>query len=766
MLKSRPSLLLTGCVPLFALIINLGCSVSQDNEASADIKWVDLINQLTEPERAARLDTFDSKLISSSDPTRGNKDHNHFERIEKRDGRDWIVIADIKGPGYVSRYWCTGANNEEHPMRFYFNNERKPRLETNYREFFGGIDPYLPPLANREQGCWYSYLPIPFSERLVIMIEERDNTNGQQVKDYHQINYSLIEDGRSIETFPKKISQEQMAVAEKARSFWLNMPTSTEIAGSTVIQKSEKLAPSSIIYMDTLTGPAIITGLEIEPDFATLQSPTEREKLLRDLVLQITWNGEEKPSVNVPVGDFFGSFLRRTRFETLYVGMKDSTFFSKFPMPFEKSADISVRNDGKSKIPITIRATVRQDANWDNNLGYFHSAWNKSGPEQKGKPHIMLKTEGQGKYVGCFLSIMSRDQSWWALESNDYIYTDDDVSPSWMGTGLEDYFNGGWYYQNPMVRPLSGLLFHTPFKTVQYRLHMTDPVHFNKRIYFEFERGPNQVSNADMASVVYYYLCKPAAAPSIARNSDTRYDARTEFEEHTLMRELNNQDMIGDLQGAYDHIDEYLERFPNCPDAEMLRLRQLAYREEILGFDTVKSEHEKLIDCSSNKLVISESKKILWFHESNSNALLQIYSNGEVTPFLDGKAYGRYDNPEMAFSIPLVISEGKHTLCLKARQTRQQPWTLTRLRTHKGNLIKPQKPWRYSTVYIPEMHSPNYDDTSWPLKLCAIKGPPEIPFIRFIPNPYVGMLPNSQLTRANDKPGPDGFLYYRQEFQY
>ncbi|OVE75186.1 hypothetical protein BVX97_05480, partial [bacterium E08(2017)] len=569
----RPSIL------TILVILFTGCA-SHNDESDADVTWVDLIGQLTSPDMVARLDTLDSKLISSADPTRGNKDYNHFVRMERVDGQDWIVIADIKGSGYVSRYWCTGTNNREHPIRFYFNNEKKPRLITHYKEFFGGKAPYLAPLANREQGCWYSYIPISFSERLVIMILAKDTISGQTVRDYHHLNYSVYTNGTTVQTFPKEIKPEHTAALEKARIFWskrLKGPGDPPTE-STLTTTNETVIPGGAIQLDQLNGPASISRLEIEPDFDAVETPAEKEKLLRDLQVRITWNGSAKPSVDVPIGDLFGSYLRRTRFSTMYVGMTTNTFFTSFPMPFEKSADISIHNNSKHSVPISIKAYSSKIDSWDDNLGYFHAAWSKSGAEQKGKPHIMLQTKGSGKYVGCFLSVTSRDKSWWALESNDYIYTDSDSAPSWQGTGLEDYFNGGWYYKNAKVQPLSGLLFHVPFKTVQYRLHMTDPVHFSDRIYFEFERGPNHVSRAIMESIVYYYMDKPSSSiPRIPEGLPV-YEARTELEQHTLMRELNNQDYVGDLIGAKDHIDEYLERYPDYEHKEMLLLRRLAYR--------------------------------------------------------------------------------------------------------------------------------------------------------------------------------------------
>lgn len=84
-----------------------------------------------------------------------------------------------------------------------------------------------------------------------------------------------------------------------------------------------------------------------------------------------------------------------------------------------------------------------------------------------------------------------------------------------MERGLEDYFNGGWYYGNVLTRPFHGVLFIAPFRTVQYRVHQTDPVDFQSAVSVYSERGPDHASHGWMESVSFYYLDAPARAHSM-----------------------------------------------------------------------------------------------------------------------------------------------------------------------------------------------------------------------------------------------------------
>jgi len=176
-------------------------------------------------------------------------------------------------------------------------------------------------------------------------------------------------------------------------------------------------------------------------------------------------------------------------------------------------------------------------------------------------PHTILKTGGRGRYAGCILSVVSADRSFWALESDESMFIDG--KKTWQGTGLEDYFNAGWYYGNVFARPLHGLPIKAPFRTVQYRLHLTEPVLFDRNFELQFERGPDQASHAAYESVVFYYLEKPQMSGGRVENRAAPVDT---LQPYTLMTDLWNFERFGDLQGCcHPGVTERLTE----PDEEM-----------------------------------------------------------------------------------------------------------------------------------------------------------------------------------------------------
>lgn len=743
----------------FAIVACLGAGCARQENENADITYSYLISRLTDTTFIARLDTpQDAGLVSSSDPSMQNKDHNHYVR---EGPKGWLVIADLRGPGYVSRFWCTGMNSNQQKIRFYFNDERRPRLETTLYDFFGGKDPFTPPLANREQGCWYSYLPIPYAERLVIMIESIDRYNDKPVMEYHHINYCTLPPDKTIQNFPKKLSEEHIKLLRETGRKWQS-PQPTPASEPNTQELT--LKASQTTSADAITGPAMIERLEITPSLSNISSAVEKEQLLRDIVLQASYDGIADKSISVPLGDFFGSFWRRTRFDSVFTGMKNDTFFSNLPIPFKQQAVFSFQNDSKHDIPIKLRTWTSPIMEWNGKWGYLHAGWNSSSAAQAGSSHTVLKTPGKGKLAGCILSVSSRDPSWWILESNEYIHRDGEYHASWRGTGLEDYFNGGWYYKNPAIRPLHGLTYMAPFQTIQYRFQLRDPFMFNTSAEMYFERGPGNRSKGDFESVAFYYLTKPSIAFSNIPAPEDRMPPEGPYEEATIVKQLINQERIGDMQGAHDHIDEFLEKHPDYPYGNMLRLRQIAYREEMLGFENVKSQYDNFIASNTDSNALDAAKQLLWYHQDPMNALLCAYCNAATIIYLDGQAIAKVDHPEMMIGIPIRLSPGKHTICIQAQPTRQQPWVLASLKTHQGN-ISTTPDWRCSDSPAGNIHDPDYDDTSW--KKCKPfgKGPPEIPFVKQVPTALVNIQSQARGIRIGNWASNKKMIVFRRTFE-
>jgi hypothetical protein len=130
------------------------------------------------------------------------------------------------------------------------------------------------------------------------------------------------------------------------------------------------------------------------------------------------------------------------------------------------------------------------------------------------EPQYVMKAKGKGHFVGCCLSM----QSWLPnylgyLEAPEYIYIDDNFeqkTPSIVGTGLEDYFNGGWYFRDGEFNaPLHGVPLKDALRSMitMYRFHENDIISFDESFIMMFQspRPPEHTREFKFSSTAYWY---------------------------------------------------------------------------------------------------------------------------------------------------------------------------------------------------------------------------------------------------------------------
>ena len=235
--------------------------------------------------------------------------------------------------------------------------------------------------------------------------------------------------------------------------------------------------------------------------------------ILKTLILRIFWDGEAEPAVEAPVGDFFGIGLCEVaNFTSRYFGMSSGGFFCSFPMPFERGFRLEVENldreiDTRVYANILYQLTDELPDEW----GYFHAQF-RSGENHGPDPLLLALAEGRGRYVGCTLSMQAKERNYLEfLEAPEYVYVDEDwESPRLVGSGLEDYFLGGWYFREGCFHgEMHGLTVKDALNSTvaMYRVHEADAIHFQRRFKFEFINPFKPVDKTFRhSSVAFLYL--------------------------------------------------------------------------------------------------------------------------------------------------------------------------------------------------------------------------------------------------------------------
>jgi hypothetical protein len=147
---------------------------------------------------------------------------------------------------------------------------------------------------------------------------------------------------------------------------------------------------------------------------------------------------------------------------------------------------------------------------------YFHAQFRRTSAA-RGVPVTVLEATGRGHYVGTVLAMQpAHGRSLWYLEGNERVFVDGERSPSVLGTGTEDYFSSGWYFDTgPYSAPYHG----APIKDTAsgrisaYRWHIPDPIPFRERLRFTIEHGgTNDTPGTDYTSTAFWYQTHPHAA--------------------------------------------------------------------------------------------------------------------------------------------------------------------------------------------------------------------------------------------------------------
>jgi hypothetical protein len=215
--------------------------------------------------------------------------------------------------------------------------------------------------------------------------------------------------------------------------------------GHTKSAGEELLGASGGSTSTKLDGPGAITLLRVKPD---LPPPPGDLDALREIVIQIRWDGERSSAVWAPLGDFFGTAPGVNVYRSLPCGMtEDGWFYANWFMPFAKGAEIRFVNEGKQERRLTYEIYREPLAGNTARYARFHAKWHRdeflpTEPERQ-IDWPLLETEGQGRFIGVVLHIWNARGGWWG-EGDEKFFIDGEKFPSTFGTGSEDYFGYAW----------------------------------------------------------------------------------------------------------------------------------------------------------------------------------------------------------------------------------------------------------------------------------------------------------------------------------
>jgi len=437
---------------------------------------------------------------------RHSEGDSRFLRV-RENGEGVIFSAD--GAGAVTRIWMVMGEGVSEPLdgavrlRVRIDGRRRPVVDLPLSEVFAGAtEPFLAPVVadlRISGGGNVSYVPISFRKGCEVTL-----VGAGRAKIWFQVTARLVGDATGVRSFTGEEPLDDLrSVLERSGADPWPSAAAPPISGSVV------LAPGGGQVIAELDGPDLINGLILR---------TPRKHWPR-LGLRFTFDDGE-PQL-IPVVDLFG----RTGTDggvtrSLLVGADaDNDLYCYFPMPFFDAVKVEllrrpVEGPAHVRVEYALRtAGVPPPAD----AGYFGVQVRRHRVGDPGTPLTMAELEGRGALVGLIADLSSSDgENWTYLEADEQIFVDGEKLPSWHGTGVEDFFNGGFYFRDGSGRPetfitaLAGApsIHRSIAGVVMYRLLLGDAIVFRRGLRVELETGTAGDPTVQGRTVAYFYAAR------------------------------------------------------------------------------------------------------------------------------------------------------------------------------------------------------------------------------------------------------------------
>jgi len=530
---------------IIVLTVGLLCSA-----ATADVNGYELLSDWNSLPTGKN---FSAGMASSYDRGGGNSDYSQYESPTglQLNPVDPAVVLDVTGAGVLTRFWMPHYTaNRSFDLRVYVDGSLA--IDSDSKTYLSGEYGHAAsPLVTTGAGGQVSYEPIGFSQSIRIETINRQlpaDNSWHGDRHYYQHNYMLMPAGASVTPYTSPLSTEVAQARSAAASVLGSVgenPAGTSATAMTLNTVGQSIgAGESVSLVDLASGSGTIRRLNLKMD-----NPTDAG--LQDLRVRIRYDGAAENAVDVPVGAFFGAASASAPvYKSLPMGTDSADgFYCYFPMPYRSGVQAELYNAGSEAVVIDGAAVEYESGAVAADAMYLHAAYNESDPGS-GK-HELLNVSGSGHYVGNILTLKAQDGDTnglyrGILEGDDIITVNPGTAGEMVlyGTGLEDAYNGGYYYNHVAVidengskkpvsddSPFGGLLLMDTVsdypeddptypgkpdittgivQVSQYRWMIADLVPFEDGILVEVENYGSQ-SALYQSTAFYYQVPEPAS---------------------------------------------------------------------------------------------------------------------------------------------------------------------------------------------------------------------------------------------------------------
>lgn len=401
--------------------------------------------------RQSQASSYDRKSHEGGEHWFANYDAGQYVRAEVNQGRKEQVLADLTGPGAISRFWSANPDLGN-KVRFYFDGEENARLVIPLNQLFTGTNSLFGPEFSYISGTGGNlYFPLPYDRSLKITVG--DSTGSLRL--YYEIGYRTYEKGTRVITYDP--ARNGSWEAEKIRTGrTLSRPEGMVPPGELKwLTKTLTIPPGEAVPMEEIEGERAVFSFSARvvntADTGNWTSPERTHVALRHLLLDISF--DQEPGIRTPLGDFFGSGPGINPYENLFFTVTETGWMTgRLVMPFKASMRTTIYNAGTIPYTIEIKIGSCPMAFTERSL-HLHAQWETLTCDSWPPFDInFLDTKGEGKVIGTVYQVSNPSYIWWG-EGDQKIFTDGETFPGIFGTGTEDDYGFAYGYNGLFTKP-------------------------------------------------------------------------------------------------------------------------------------------------------------------------------------------------------------------------------------------------------------------------------------------------------------------------
>jgi D-arabinan exo alpha-(1,3)/(1,5)-arabinofuranosidase (non-reducing end) len=425
------------------------------------------------------------------------------------------------------------ANPGGRLWRIYIDGAHEPEIEFEGKDLLGGkVDEWGAAFSERRAMGANFIFPIPFSKSVKVTVAHRDEKKGAKAPMmYYHVDLLLFTEDTEVRPFSMDEMKSLKNKIDETASIISN-PDNMKIPADEKHELEISLASGASGELIKLNGQKAIRKIE----FKIKSGPGALDEILGKTIFQIKWDDEKENSVNVPLGDFFGTSPGANDMQSLPFSVQatgdGAVLTCRWVMPFQENAVITFVNQSSKRLNLEAQI-IAGPWDWGDDSLYFNAGWRESN-DIKTRPWTdmrMVSVKGKGNFVGLQQNVRNPMEYFWWGEGDEKIYVDGEDFPSIFGTGTEDYFGYAWCVQYikfthayhgvslPTKEPLiAAQAVAIPFMweaisnatsqqalVSQYRWHILDVIPFDESFVFDMEIWHHRNTSVDVNATAYWY---------------------------------------------------------------------------------------------------------------------------------------------------------------------------------------------------------------------------------------------------------------------